>query len=163
MAEMIGDVGPLKGADIDWLRNRLIQPLQKPIVNPVVKLAWGLGLPPPGDALLETIGRRTGQTRHTPVRNGLIGETFWLVAQNGRRSHYVRNIEINPHVKVRTGRTSWRSGTATILDDDDPGERKRILSHGDFWRQLCVGASSAMGGDPLTVRIDLDPFDSANS
>jgi hypothetical protein len=64
---------------------------------------------------------------------------------------------------VRTGRTAWRSGTATILDDDDPRERMRILSHGDFWRQLCVGASGAMGGDPLTVGIDLDPLDSANS
>jgi deazaflavin-dependent oxidoreductase (nitroreductase family) len=137
MAEMIGVVGRLKGADMDWLRNRLIQPLQKSIVNPVVKLAWGLGLPPPGDALLETIGRHTGQPRHTPIGNGLIGETFWLVAQNGRRSDYVRNIEINPDVKVRTGRTSWRSGTATILDDDDPGERKWILSMATF------GASSA--------------------
>jgi deazaflavin-dependent oxidoreductase (nitroreductase family) len=148
---------------MDWLRNRLIQPLQKSIINPVVTLAWGVGLPPPGDAPLETIGRRTGQPRHTPICNGLDGETFWLVAQNGRRSDYVRNIEFNPHIKVRTGRNGWRSGTATILDDDDPRERKRILSHGDFWRQLCVGASDAMGGDPLTVRIDLDPLDSAKS
>jgi deazaflavin-dependent oxidoreductase (nitroreductase family) len=144
---------------VDWrhTRNRLVQPLQKSIINRVVKLAWGLGLPPPGDALFETIGRRTGRPRHTPICNGLDGETFWLVAQNGRRSDYVRNIEVNCHVKVRTGRSAWRSGSASILDDDDPGERKRLLSRGDFWRSLCVGASGAMGGDPLTVRIDLDP------
>ena len=144
---------------MSWLqtRNRVIQPVQKSIINPVVKLAWGLGLPPPGDALLETIGRRTGKPRRTPICNGLDGETFWLVSQNGRRSDYVRNIEVNPHVRVRTGRAGWRAGTARIVDDDDPSERRRMLSRGDFWRQLCVAASGAMGGDPLTIRIDLDP------
>jgi len=39
---------------MNW--NRQIQQLQKSIINPVIKLAWGLGLPPPEDALLETIG-----------------------------------------------------------------------------------------------------------
>ncbi len=29
------------------MRNRLIQPLQKSVINPVVKVAWKLGLPPP--------------------------------------------------------------------------------------------------------------------
>lgn len=142
-----------------WLqtRNRIIQPVQKSLINPVVTLAWRLGLPPPGDALLETVGRRTGKLRSTPICNGLEGQTFWLVAQNGRRSDWVRNIEVNPRVRVRTGRAGWRSGTATIVDDDDPNERMRTLSRGDFWRQLCVGASGAMGGDRLTIRIDLDP------
>ena len=144
---------------MSWLqtRNRLIQPVQKSLINPVVKLAWRLGLGPPGDALLETTGRRTGKPRRTPICNGLDGDTFWLVAQNGYRSDYVRNIEVNPQVKVRTGRTGWRSGTARIVDDDDPSERQRILSQGDFWRKLCVGASGAVGRDPLTIRIDLDP------
>jgi len=40
-------------------------------------------VPPPGDALLETTGRRTGQPRRTPVCDGLDGDTFWLVAQRG--------------------------------------------------------------------------------
>jgi deazaflavin-dependent oxidoreductase (nitroreductase family) len=153
-----------QGADVSWLqmRNRLIQPLQKSVINPIVKLSWGLGLPPPGDALLETIGRHTGKPRRTPICNGLDGETFWLVAQNGRRSDYVRNIQGNPHVKVRTGRTGWRSGTARILDDDDPRERTRILSQGDFWRRLCVGTSGAFGSNALTLRIDLDPTGSAD-
>ena len=36
--------------------NNLIQQLQKSIINPVVKLAWELGSPPPGDALLLDLG-----------------------------------------------------------------------------------------------------------
>jgi deazaflavin-dependent oxidoreductase (nitroreductase family) len=141
----------------------VVRPLQKLVVNPLVNLAWGLGIPPPGDALLETTGRRTGQPRRTPICDGLEGETFWLVAQHGRRADYVRNIEANPRVrvKVRSGsRIGWRSGTAHILDDDDPRECQRILGRGNLARWLCVRASGAMGTSMLTVRIDLDPVDS---
>jgi deazaflavin-dependent oxidoreductase (nitroreductase family) len=140
-------------------KRRVLHPLQKSVVNPLLELAWRLGIGPPGDALLETTGRRTGQPRRTPICDGLQGETFWLVAQEGRRADWVRNLEANPRVrvKVRSGwRTDWRSGTAHILDDDDPRERQRILGRGNFARRLCVYASGAMGTSPLTVRIDLD-------
>jgi hypothetical protein len=63
-------------------------PLQQRVINPIVLLAWELGIPPPGDALLETTGRRTRQPRRTPVCDGLDGETFWLVAQRGRRADW---------------------------------------------------------------------------
>jgi deazaflavin-dependent oxidoreductase (nitroreductase family) len=140
-------------------RERVIHPLQQRVVNPIVLLAWELGLPPPGDALLETTGRRTGRPRRTPVCDGLDGETFWLVAQRGRRADWVKNIQANPRVrvKVRSGSgVDWKAGTAHILDDDDPRERQRRIARGDLARRLCVSASAAMSTDPLTVRIDLD-------
>jgi deazaflavin-dependent oxidoreductase (nitroreductase family) len=140
-------------------KNRIAHPLQKRVVNPVVKLAWRLGTPPPGDALLETIGRRTGRPRRTPICDGLDGETFWLVAQRGRRADWVRNIEANPRVRVKVAswpRTRWLAGTARILDDDDPRERQRSIGRANLARRVCVGASGAMDTSPLTVRIDLD-------
>ena len=75
--------------------------LQQSVVNPVVRRAWGLGLPIPGDGLLETTGRRTGLRRRTPVCDGLEGETFWLVARCGRDADWVRNIEADPRVRVK--------------------------------------------------------------
>jgi hypothetical protein len=63
------------------LKDRVVYPLEKWVVNPVVMIAHNLGLPPPGDALLGTTGRRTGRPRRTPVCDGLDGERFWLVAQ----------------------------------------------------------------------------------
>jgi hypothetical protein len=75
------------------LKYRVIQPIEKFFVNPPVRLAWRLGFGPPGDVLLETIGRRTGRTRRTPICDGQEGNTFWLVVQHGRRTDYVRNIE----------------------------------------------------------------------
>jgi deazaflavin-dependent oxidoreductase (nitroreductase family) len=141
------------------VKSRIIHPLQKSLVNPLVRLAFRLGIPDPGDALLETTGRRTGQPRLTPVCDGLDGDTFWLLSQRGRAADWVRNIEANPRVrvKVRTGpRGGWRAGTAHILDDDDPRERQRILSRGNLARRLCIDTSTAMATNLLTLRIDLD-------
>ena len=145
------------------VKERVVYPLQKRVINPVVMLAHNLGVPPPGDALLETTGRRTGRPRRTPVCDGLDGEVFWLVAQRGRRAGWVRNIQANPRVRVKVRTRSgvvWRAGLARILDDDDPRERWRLIGQGNLARRLCVSASAAMGTDPLTVRVDLDAPDS---
>lgn len=146
----------LPGSDV---RRRIIDRLQRSLVNPIDKLAFAVRLPPPGDALLETAGRRTGRRRVTPVCDGFDGDTFWVIAQHGRGADYVRNIEANPRVRVKgsLSRTGWRTGTAHILDNDDPDERVRILSSGNRWRRLCLQASGAITTNPLTVRIDLDP------
>jgi deazaflavin-dependent oxidoreductase (nitroreductase family) len=138
----------------------VIDRLQRSLINPLDKLAFALRTPPAGDALLETIGRRTGQPRVTPVCDCFEGETFWIIAQRGRSADYVRNIEANPRVRVKgsLSRTGWRTGTAHILDDDDPEERARILSRRNRWRRLCLQASIKLSTSPLTVRIDLDPL-----
>jgi F420H(2)-dependent quinone reductase len=75
--------------------------LQQSVINPVVRLAWDLGFPIPGDALLETTGRRTRLPRRTPACDGLAGETFWLIAQGGRDADWVRNIKATPRVRVK--------------------------------------------------------------
>jgi deazaflavin-dependent oxidoreductase (nitroreductase family) len=138
--------------------NRVLHRVQQRVVNPVVKLGWDLGIPIPGDALLETTGRRTGLPRRTPVCDGLDGETFWLVAQRGREADWVRNIEANPRVRVKVSglRARWRTGTAHILDDDDARERQRIIGEANLARRLCVCTTKALNTNPLTVRIDLD-------
>ncbi|HEY7278318.1 MAG TPA: nitroreductase/quinone reductase family protein [Trebonia sp.] len=132
--------------------------VQQSVVNPVVRLAWDLRLPIPGDALLETTGRRTGLRRHTPVCDGLEGDTFWLIAQSGRDADWVRNIEADPRVRVKLSGplALWRAGTAHILDDDDPRERQRILSQASVARRLCMSTSRALHASPLTIRVDLD-------
>jgi deazaflavin-dependent oxidoreductase (nitroreductase family) len=146
-------------AQPDLFKDRVVHPLQRCLINPLVRAAWRLGLGPPGDALLETTGRRTGRPRFTPICDGQDGDTFWVVTQRGRQSDYVRNLEANPRVRVkvrRGSRTEWLAGTAHIVDADDPEERQRIMARGDFWRRLCVQASRAMSTSLLTIRIDLD-------
>jgi deazaflavin-dependent oxidoreductase (nitroreductase family) len=123
------------------------------VINPVVRLAWDLRIPIPGDALLETTGRRTRLPRRTPVCDGLEGATFWLIAQRGRDADWVRNIEANPRVRVKVSgiHTCWRSGTAHILDEDDPRERQRILAQANLAGRLCMSTSKALHTNPLTI------------
>ena len=48
----------------------------------------------------------------TCVGNGLIGDTFWLVAAHGQQADWVRNISKEPRVRVLVNHR-WRSGIAT--------------------------------------------------
>lgn len=119
------------------------------IVNPLVRRLHRLGITG-GTALLETTGRRTGRARQTPVGNGLRGEEFWIVTEHGRHSSYVKNIEANPRVRVKVGRT-WFDGTAHILEGDDPVERLRWLR-----RPANDTALRLVGTEHLVIRVDLD-------
>jgi hypothetical protein len=62
----------------------------------------------------------------------------------------VRNLEADPRVRLRIGRR-WRTGTATVLDGEDPAARLRSLS------RVNAAAVRAMGTELLTIRVDLDP------
>lgn len=135
---------------------RVVNLVQKRLLNPAVRAGLERGLRVPGYALLETTGRRSGQRRTTPVGDGLVGDTFWIVAEHGRRAAYVRNLEADPRVRVRV-RGRWRSGTASIRPDDDPRERQRTLGRRRVSARLNAAAVRAFGTDLLTVRIDLDP------
>jgi deazaflavin-dependent oxidoreductase (nitroreductase family) len=119
------------------------------IVNPVVRRLHRIGITG-GTALLETTGRKTHQPRQTPVGNGLRGNEFWIVTEHGHHSSYVKNIEANPRVRVKVGRT-WFEGTAHILEDDDPIARLRWLH-----RPANDTALRLVGTEHLVVRVDLD-------
>jgi deazaflavin-dependent oxidoreductase (nitroreductase family) len=127
--------------------------LQKYIINPPVKAALSLGIVPPTHVLLETKGRTTGRPWRNPVGNGLSsdGGTFWIVAEHGRNAGYVRNIEADPHVRVKLGRR-WPSGTAEVRDDDDPVSRLKQIG-----RPINGMMVRTMGTALLSVRVDLDP------
>lgn len=119
--------------------------------NRLMRLALRKGFAPRAFALLETIGRRSGLPRHTPVGNGLMGDVFWLVAAHGMQADYVRNLRANPNVRVKVGK-QWRTGRAVLLPDDDATARSRTLPY-----QWDAAIGRLMASEPLTIRIDLDP------
>ena len=83
------------------------------INNRLTRFALRQGIAPRAFALLETTGRRTGLPRQTPVGNGCVGDTFWLVAAHGTQADWVRNLRVHPTVRVKIGRT-WRTGIAVL-------------------------------------------------
>jgi deazaflavin-dependent oxidoreductase (nitroreductase family) len=141
------------------MKRRVVHLLQKYLFNPPVKLLFTVGLFRSGYALLETIGRKSGKRRRTPVGDGRVGGQFWIVAEHGRKAGYVRNIEASPRVRLRLRdgfRSRWHTGTAHLLPDDDPRARQDWLA-----RQVRGAGSNAaavrfFGTELLTVRIDLD-------
>lgn len=121
------------------------------LVNPVVRSLVERGAFPSNWVVLETIGRRSGQPRRTPVGDGLRGDTFWIVTEHGWRANYVRNILANPRVRIcRRGR--WRTGTAHVLPEEDPYALLRRLG-----RPLNDALLLLVGTEQLVVRVDLDP------
>lgn len=130
-------------------KRRIARFVTNRFVNPVVRRLHSIGITG-GTALLETTGRKTKQPRQTPVGNGLRGNEFWIVTEHGRHSSYVKNIEADPRVRVKVGRT-WFGGTAHILDDDDPRERLRWLR-----RPANDTALRLVGTEHLVIRVDLD-------
>ena len=137
-------------------RRRFRTALAKYTLNPVVKTAAVVGIRPPGVMVLETIGRKSGKPRRTPVGGRAGNGTIWLVAEHGRRAGYVRNIEANPRVRVKRG-LRWRTGTARLLPEDDPRRRLREMSRGSLGLKLNSLGVRVMATDPITVRIELDP------
>ena len=119
------------------------------LVNPAVRGLIERGLFPTAWCLLETTGRRSGLPRRTPVGDGLRGGTFWVVTEHGWASDYVKNVQADPRVRVKRGRT-WLRGTATILPDDDAAARLRWLR-----RPVNDATVRALGTEHLVVRIDL--------
>jgi deazaflavin-dependent oxidoreductase (nitroreductase family) len=128
----------------------MITELAKHTLNPLIKWMADIGFLPPMIAIIETVGRKSGELRQAPVGNGLEGNTFWVVAEHGHHAAYVKNIVANPSVRVKVGRR-WLKGTAHLMPEDDPIERIRKIG-----LKVNGAVVLALGKSPLTVRIDLD-------
>lgn len=130
-------------------RRRRIRRLQKYALNPPMKLATHLGLVP-GHVVIETTGRRTGARRRTVVGACQQGDTFWVVAEQGRHAGYVANLIADPNVRIRH-RGRWLAATATPEPQDDP--RQRLQQFPASHRR----AVTSFGTDLLTIRLTVEP------
>jgi deazaflavin-dependent oxidoreductase (nitroreductase family) len=137
----------------------LARTLQRYIMNPLMRVLLVARINPYGLAILETRGHASGKIRRVPVGNGRKGDSFWIIAEHGARAGYVRNIQRDPHVRVRlrTGlRYRWVPGTATICPDDDPLARQRQIIAWHPLRALNAVNVRVFGADLLTVHVQLN-------
>jgi deazaflavin-dependent oxidoreductase (nitroreductase family) len=123
-------------------------------VNPLIRGMFKLGITPPGMALVETIGRRSGSIRHTPIMCTREGDSLWLIAQHGRHAGWVRNFEASPEVRVRLGR-HWLTGVAELLPEDDVKARIRTFASTAVGRAVTSATFRALESQPVTARIRL--------
>ncbi|MBB5855086.1 nitroreductase/quinone reductase family protein [Amycolatopsis umgeniensis] len=124
------------------IKHRVATTFQRHVGNPLlVRL--------PNQPILETTGRKSGVPRQTPIGGRRVGREFWIVSEFGEKSHYVRNIQADPRVRLRL-KGQLHTGTARLLPDDDPRARLKALP------RFNSAAVQAIGTDLLTIRVDLD-------
>ena len=123
-------------------------------LNPLLRGMFRVGVTPPGMALVETVGRRTGALRHTPVTCPPAEHTLWLIAQHGAHAGWVHNLQENPSVRVRLGRR-WLAGTAQLVPDDDVKARIETFSSTALGRALTGTMFRALESQPVSVKIEL--------
>jgi deazaflavin-dependent oxidoreductase (nitroreductase family) len=131
-------------------KRRRVSWFHRNLANPTMRRIAGYL---PGQAVLETTGRRSGRPRRTPIGGRFEGTDFWLVSDHGAHSDYVRNIQANPRVRLQAG-GRWYTGTAHLLPDDDPQQRLRKLP------RLNSTMVRLLGTNHLTIRIAVDESDS---
>ena len=125
-------------------------------LNPMMRGLFRVGITPPGMALVETKGRRTGALRHTPIFCMADGDTVWLIAQHGRHAGWVLNFEASPQVRIRRGRR-WRAGTAELVPEDDVKARIATFANSSVGRLMTAATFRALESQPVTVHIQLGP------
>ena len=87
--------------------------------------------------------------------NGIDDDTFWLFAEHGRDADYVRNLLVDPRVRV-CANGQWRAGTASVLPDADVTRRREIEDRHGLMGRLDGLTFRAAASDPLAIRVDLD-------
>ncbi|HEX2090014.1 MAG TPA: nitroreductase family deazaflavin-dependent oxidoreductase [Actinomycetota bacterium] len=101
--------------------NPFIQNLRGARILSALQLPWYTVMPPRGTGVLTTKGAKTGQFRRKCVRVVVKGKRAYLVAIGGENVAWLKNIRVNPNVRLRI-RGGAYSGVARQVQGE--AERK---------------------------------------
>jgi deazaflavin-dependent oxidoreductase (nitroreductase family) len=103
---------------------------------------------------LETIGRTSGLPREIEIWFAADGDRVYLLSGGRDDAHWVRNLRVEPRVRVRIGRR-WFSGVAREIEGEADETKARQLLGAKYqgWRE--GRPLSEWARDSLPIRIDL--------
>ena len=104
---------------------------------------------------LETVGRTSGQPRTIEIWFATDGERLFLLSGGRDRAHWVRNLRVNPRVRVRIGGRSL-DGDARIIDGKERDQAARELLAAKYQGWIPGGPLSAWAATSLPVEISFD-------
>jgi deazaflavin-dependent oxidoreductase (nitroreductase family) len=103
---------------------------------------------------LETIGRTSGEPRVIEIWFAADGDRLYLLSGGRDDAHWVRNLRLNPSVRVRIGRRWYRGHAREIEGDpDEQHAREMLAAKYQGWSQ--GRRLSAWARQSLPVAIDL--------
>lgn len=76
---------------------------------------------------LTTTGRTSGRPHRIEIWYARTGDTLYLLAGGGRRSDWVRNLEVDPDVTVEVDGVTHRATAGVVADDATGGEARRLV------------------------------------
>jgi len=89
--------------------------------------------------VLQTIGRKSGKPRLTPLNYALADGYIYCIAGFGSGTHWLANLKANPVVEVRIAGTALR-GSAEIVTESEETQRSFIqIIHNCGFAALLVG------------------------
>jgi len=102
---------------------------------------------------LETTGRSSGEPREIEIWFAADGDRVYLLSGGGDRAHWIRNLRVDPAVRLRIG-GRWLEGTARTVEgeEDEQHARELLASKYQGWPGV---AMSDWARTSLPVRIDL--------
>lgn len=75
---------------------------------------------------LTTTGRKTGRSREIEIWFTERSGRYYLIAEHGRRAHWVRNLIAEPAVRVRVGRRRLAARARIVDGRRDAGLRRTV-------------------------------------
>lgn len=91
-----------------------------------LQLPFSMLVPPRGYGVLTTTGRTTGKRRRKCVRAIRDGDKVYVVSLPGRYSAWFRNIEANPHVRLRIRGGTFEGVARDITDEAEYDQAKAV-------------------------------------
>ncbi len=102
---------------------------------------------------LTTVGRRSGRPHTIEIWFAEHAGRVYLLAGGGRRSDWVRNLEVNGDVDLRVGPRSGRATASIVTDPEEDARARRLLAAKyQGWRE--GAALSEWARTALSVAID---------
>ena len=85
---------------------------------------------------LTTTGRVTGKPHEIEIWFGMEGETIYLLSGGGEKSDWVKNMRVQPQVKVRIAKRHFTGQARFALDAEEESRARRLLA-GKYqgWRE----------------------------
>ncbi len=107
-----------------------------------------------GDSVchLQTTGRSSGRPRTIEIWFATDGERIYLLAGDGDRAHWVRNLRADPRVRTRIGGRTLE-GRARVIDDEDGATPARRLLAAKYqgWSEGLPLSRWAAGSLPVEI------------